>query len=482
MLRFLIIVIICFRLGRNPIHFHLLGNMIGSYVRGCSIHQSFNRAINIHGTKNVLIENTVIFDIMGGAFFHEDGIETGNIWQYNLAIFVRMSSSLQNDDIAPAAFWVTNPNNTIRHNHVAGGTHFGFLYRISVYPKGQSFNPNVCMQYTELGIFFNNTVHSQGLFGLQVIEKYTPQLGSGCRPTIPAPAVYDNIFVYNCKKGVEFFNVGSVQLNNSYLVNNQKVGAEWKLITSDSYNDGDNDNNPGLYNSLIIGRTNSLTENQQGCTDRGVIAPYGEGFVVDTVRFVNFDVHGCCGIGWTRIHGICSDNCGGYQFITKGLKWINAYNRVYFEWTFQGHIKDRDGTILNNKPNQTIITCTGTLPSTCTEHSYLSVGYVAGCICPNDLKFHRFAFNNVKPESLLNKKIRLSNSNGNTTTPFKLKSVSHDRGWHTVIIGKEENLLEFVGAGQITNISYTGVHYNIGPVSGGENALLARSISLTNIT
>ena len=24
-----------------------------------------------------------------------------------------------------AAFWVTNPNNTIQHNAVAGGTHFG---------------------------------------------------------------------------------------------------------------------------------------------------------------------------------------------------------------------------------------------------------------------------------------------------------------------------------------------------------------------
>lgn len=38
---------------------------------------------------------------MGGAFFIEDGIETGNIIQYNLAVFVKQSTSLLNDDITP---------------------------------------------------------------------------------------------------------------------------------------------------------------------------------------------------------------------------------------------------------------------------------------------------------------------------------------------------------------------------------------------
>ena len=67
-----------FRMGRYAIHFHLMGDMTGSYVRSCAIHHSFNRAVNIHGTHNVLIENNVVFDIMGGALFMEDGIETGD--------------------------------------------------------------------------------------------------------------------------------------------------------------------------------------------------------------------------------------------------------------------------------------------------------------------------------------------------------------------------------------------------------------------
>ena len=43
----------------------------------------------------------MIYDVMGGAFFIEDGIETGITMQFNLAIFVRQSTSLLNDDVTP---------------------------------------------------------------------------------------------------------------------------------------------------------------------------------------------------------------------------------------------------------------------------------------------------------------------------------------------------------------------------------------------
>lgn len=42
----------------------------------------------------------------GGAMFLEDGVEIGNVLRGNLAVFVRTSSSLLNDDVTPAAFWV----------------------------------------------------------------------------------------------------------------------------------------------------------------------------------------------------------------------------------------------------------------------------------------------------------------------------------------------------------------------------------------
>ena len=58
-----------YRLGRYAIHFHMIGNSPSSYVSECAIHQSFNRAVNIHASNYITVERTVIINIMGGAFF-----------------------------------------------------------------------------------------------------------------------------------------------------------------------------------------------------------------------------------------------------------------------------------------------------------------------------------------------------------------------------------------------------------------------------
>lgn len=89
--------------------------MSGSYVRGCAIHHTFNRAVTVHGVSRLLVERNVVYDVMGHAYFIEDGIETGNTIQYNLGVFVRTSSTLLITDVTPATFWVTNPNNTSKY-------------------------------------------------------------------------------------------------------------------------------------------------------------------------------------------------------------------------------------------------------------------------------------------------------------------------------------------------------------------------------
>ena len=66
-----------FRMGRYPIHFHMNGDMAGCYVKGSSVHRTFNRAVNIHNSHNVLVQNNVVYDVKGGAIFLEDSIETG---------------------------------------------------------------------------------------------------------------------------------------------------------------------------------------------------------------------------------------------------------------------------------------------------------------------------------------------------------------------------------------------------------------------
>lgn len=184
--------------------------------------------MNIHKTHHVLVEHSVVYNIMGGAIFLEDGIEKGNVIQYNLALFVKASSSLLNDDVTPAAFWVTNPNNTIRHNHAAGGTHFGFWYRMHEKPDGPSFDASKCEKPDEdpLGEFRNNTAHSQGWFALWIFTNYFPTVGGGCEgSTDSVTAVFEGLSAWRNEKGEE----SEVVLYKS-VVNMVKVHINYQKI------------------------------------------------------------------------------------------------------------------------------------------------------------------------------------------------------------------------------------------------------------
>ena len=81
-----------FRMGQNltlaryPIHWHLVGDANGQYIRNASIHDTYNRCVTVHGTNNVLVQNNVTYNTVGHCFFLEDGIEHGNQFIHNLAI------------------------------------------------------------------------------------------------------------------------------------------------------------------------------------------------------------------------------------------------------------------------------------------------------------------------------------------------------------------------------------------------------------
>lgn len=312
-----------------------------SYVRGCGIHQTYNRAVTIHNTHNLLVEKNVIYDIMGGAFFIEDGIETGNILQYNLAVFVRQSTSLLNDDVTPAAFWVTNPNNIIRHNVAAGGTHFGFWYRMHDHPDGPSFNHHICQQRVPLGEFFNNTVHSQGWFGLWIFQEYFPVKKGSCDSTVPEPAQFNFLTTWNCEKGAEWVNVGAIHFNNFLMVNNEKAGIEMKRVFN-SFVDGWGANGAMIKNATIAGYVDELSSD---CTSKGIILPFNEGLTVTSVKFMNFNHSSCAAIGVTSIAGKCVDRCGGWGAKFNEVEYFNTPNKAAFRWEHEVVLIDSDGSL-----------------------------------------------------------------------------------------------------------------------------------------
>jgi hypothetical protein len=164
-----------FQLGRYPIHFHLIGVVHNSYIRGNTIHQSFNRACTIHGVHYLRLTENVAYNVKGHTFFIEDAAETHNYLENNLAILTKKSWSLLNSDQSPASFWITHPNNIFRGNHAAGSDNYGFWFDTKPNPTGPSFDPNICPENEPLGEFTNNVAHSTGRYGLRLFHKLIPR-------------------------------------------------------------------------------------------------------------------------------------------------------------------------------------------------------------------------------------------------------------------------------------------------------------------
>ena len=117
-----------FQLGRHPIYFSHAGNVHDSFVRGCSIHTSYNRAIAMNNVNYLKVQWNLVYDIMGHAFFFENAIEEHNLLENNIGIMIQKSWSLLNTDQTPATFWISHPNNIFRGNHAAGSDSYGFWY------------------------------------------------------------------------------------------------------------------------------------------------------------------------------------------------------------------------------------------------------------------------------------------------------------------------------------------------------------------
>ncbi|MGD8341844.1 MAG: G8 domain-containing protein, partial [Gammaproteobacteria bacterium] len=181
-------------LARYPIHWHLVGDAQGQYVKNAAIHDTYNRCVTVHGTHNLQVENNVTYNNVGHCFFMEDGIETGNQFVGNLAIQTKCHTSKPCDptNLAPfgstsdglnfktagqdsadvlipsdntvSSFWITNPDNVYRDNVAAGSDATGFWLAFPEHPMGQfegtEISRNTWPRRTQLREFKGNVAHS----------------------------------------------------------------------------------------------------------------------------------------------------------------------------------------------------------------------------------------------------------------------------------------------------------------------------------
>ena len=184
-------------LARYPIHWHLVGDALGQYIKNAAIHHTYNRCVTVHGTHNLRVENNVTYNTVGHCFFMEDGIEHGNEFIRNLAMQTKCHTSqpcvptnlaaagesagfddrqgvrasgqtskqvLLPSDNTVSSFWITNPDNTYRDNVAAGSDANGFWMSLPEHPNGAFLGTDASKatwpRRTALREFKGNVAHS----------------------------------------------------------------------------------------------------------------------------------------------------------------------------------------------------------------------------------------------------------------------------------------------------------------------------------
>jgi hypothetical protein len=190
-------------LARYPVHWHLVGDADGQYIRNSAIHDTFNRCVTVHGTNHLRVENNVTYNTVGHCFFLEDGIEHGNAFVRNLAIQTKchptkacvptvlaasgeafgltaqqartsgqraVANGIADADVllpsdnTVASFWITNPDNTFIDNVAAGSDVNGFWVSLPEHPNGQfegtEISQNTWPRRTPFREFRGNVGHS----------------------------------------------------------------------------------------------------------------------------------------------------------------------------------------------------------------------------------------------------------------------------------------------------------------------------------
>ena len=411
-----------FRLGRYSVHFHLSDKMNGSYVRYCSIHHSFNRAITAHGVEDMLFEGVVAFDIQGHAFFVEDGVEFGNRYINNLGILVRGSSSLLNTDSIPAVFWITNPNNTFEDNSAVASRAYGFWYDLDPHPSGPSATNTVCPSKNPFGGFRNNIAHSNAEFGLRIWETYDPFI-SPC----DSGSARDTITLYNLTSyangihGVEFSVIGNVQVDGFKLADNRDNGIEITETVGECFV-------AEIKNTLIIARTIANSELAQS----GGIRTMRRNFLrISNVTFVNFNEENTICM---RACSHCKNFQGGFHVEFQGIKFIGgSQRRAAFQWEHEVVYIDIDGTFTGDEPGSIVVPNSNILPSDLCNFSVPEFSHnfnVPGAVCSPKVKMLRLAWNNIHPSVTFEDKFaNITNQFGSTQVPWRKKRLTHSRGY-----------------------------------------------------
>ncbi len=170
-------------LGRYPIHYHLTGDsMRGSSVVGASVWDSDNRWITLHGSQYMIIRDCIGYRSIGHGYFLENGMETYNAFDRNLAIQALVGKPLPEQALPfdrndGSGFWWANSMNSFTRNVAVECDQHGFRFEAE---KTDTFDPVLPIPQADGGTkqqdlraipfirFDDNEAHAQRRFAVNI--------------------------------------------------------------------------------------------------------------------------------------------------------------------------------------------------------------------------------------------------------------------------------------------------------------------------
>lgn len=407
-----------FLLGRYPIHFHRLGNAHASYVNGCAIHNTFNRAIVVHQTNYVTFKNNVAYDVLGHTIFIEDGVEEHNYFEGNLAVKCKRSWSLLMTDQMAACFFITNANNIFRGNRAIASERMGFWFDLKDTATGPNMEANICPVGVQLGEFSDNHVHSNGMYGLRLFDQFNPRTYPCLGLSYDASQEDDDPYWQNPPIAAEFEaligwkngrscaitkDTGDIRFNNFKCIDNAKSQIEFSLSGHTRW--GTAQVSGGVMIGYSAGNSDTAPLDLEfGVSDpetaKGVTASRKEFFEINDVTFYNFDKEGQSAIYTCSQCFFALNEEHARTTRTSGLIFDDAsvLYRLAFQTPFRDIVEDTDGTLTDLDPWTTVT-------------AYMKHNDVDECvqndsrlvdalICSPDVQVRRIAFYGHTPASL----------------------------------------------------------------------------------
>jgi len=301
-------------LGRYTFHWHHL-SMAGrtvdvadgaGYIKNCSIHHTFQRAVVVHGTDYATVKDNVAYRAMGHNFFTEEGQEKYALFEHNLAVASVPHPLLLGDDSTPAGFWLPGFTGWHRHNLAVGCANGWKLNRQAGAGAAQ----------TDL-TFFNNSAHACG-FGWRLFPPHQP----------PTPNIFQSFTAFRCDVCMFYYSSGNINhLDHRFVECGRAVHLNHYMNSLHAA--------PFFTDLVLIGNIDPTATHANAGTPAVHSPKDNENWLVVGMHVSNY-------FDSAVLHG-CFENACTMRY--EGIVWKNSYQRTYSKPGFSGIFHDLDGSL-----------------------------------------------------------------------------------------------------------------------------------------